>query len=156
METDQTVEEMLIQFKSHKPLFWWMESELISKSFGPFLFKRMQEERTYTSVDAVTPSKDKSLRARSIQGRMRMRKVRFPRRAPWWPTARSQLLRFPAGANDDFVDWLAHIGMGLNKETRPTVRSVPVDKYPSGSIQWILKSAQARAREGDKRKGRGW
>jgi predicted phage terminase large subunit-like protein len=156
METDKTVEEMLVQFQTHKPLFWWMESELISKSFGPFLYKRMEEEKIYTSIDAVTPSKDKSLRARAIQGRMRMRKVKFPRRAPWWPTARAQLLRFPAGANDDFVDWLAHIGMGLNKETKPTVRSVVVDKYPSGSIHWILENAQARARKGDKLKARGW
>jgi predicted phage terminase large subunit-like protein len=156
METDQTVEEMLIQFKLHKPLLWWMESELISKSFGPFLYKRMREERIYTSVDAVTPSKDKSLRARSIQGRMRMRKVRFPRRAPWWPTARAQMLRFPAGANDDFVDWLAHIGMGLNKEVKPVLRSIPLDKHPSGSIQWILSNAQARARNGDRLKMRGW
>ncbi len=156
METDKTVEEMLIQFRLHKPLLWWMESELISKSFGPFLFKRMQEEHIYTSIDAVTPSKDKSLRARAIQGRMRMRKVRFPRRAPWWPVARAQLLRFPAGANDDFVDWLAHIGMGLTKEVRPRLRSVPKDEYPSGSIQWILNNAQKRAREGDRRKMRGW
>jgi len=156
METDQTVEEMLLQFQRHKPLLWWMESELISKSFGPFLYKRMREERIYTSVDAVTPSKDKSLRARSIQGRMRMRKVRFPRRAPWWPTARAQMLRFPAGANDDFVDWLAHIGMGLNKEVKPVLRSIPLDKHPSGSIQWILQNAQARARNGDRLKMRGW
>jgi predicted phage terminase large subunit-like protein len=156
METDRTVEEMLIQFKTHKPLLWWMESELISKSFGPFLFKRMQEERVYTSVDEVTVSKDKTLRARAIQGRMRMRKVRFPRNAPWWQSARAQMLRFPAGAHDDFCDWLAHIGMGLNKEVKPSLRVVPKDKYPSGSIQWILNNAAARARDGDKRKMRGW
>ena len=157
LETDRTVEEMLVQFKLHKPLLWWMESELISKSFGPFLFKRMREERTYTSVDAVTPAKDKALRARSIQGRMRMQKVRFPRSAPWWPQARAQMLRFPAGAHDDFVDWLAHIGMGLNKEVKPVIRSIPEQKYPSGSIQWILHNAQARAREGDRLKLRkGW
>jgi predicted phage terminase large subunit-like protein len=156
METDKTVEEMLIQFKTHKPLLWWMESELISKSFGPFLFKRMHEERIYTSIDEVTPSKDKPLRARSIQGRMRMRKVRFPRRAPWWPNARAQMLRFPNGTNDDFCDWLAHIGMGLNKEIRPQLRVVPADKHASGSIQWILAQTQARARHGDRLKARGW
>jgi predicted phage terminase large subunit-like protein len=116
METDRTVDEMLVQFKTHKPLLWWMESELISKSFGPFLRRRMQEERIYTSIDGVPVSKDKPTRARSIQGRMRMRKVRFPRFAPWWPEARSQILRFPYGAHDDFVDWLAHIGQGLIKE----------------------------------------
>jgi predicted phage terminase large subunit-like protein len=145
IETDQTVEEMLMQFKLHKPLLWWMESELISKSFGPFLRKRMQEERTYVTVDPVTVSKDKKLRARSIQGRMRMRKVHFPRFAPWWPQARGQLLRFPAGANDDFVDWLAHIGMGLVQEISASGPKEEVAGPRSGSPSWILRESAKRA-----------
>lgn len=157
LETDQTVEEMLVQFSQHKPQLWWMESELISKSFGPFLRKRMIEEKIYTSIDAVTPAKDKPLRARSIQGRMRMRKVRFPRFAPWWPDARSQLLRFPAGAHDDFVDWLAHIGQGLTKEMGPRLTKPKGPQHPTGSIQWILANASKRAREGKRRElVRGW
>ena len=157
LETDQTVEEMLLQFAQHKPQLWWMESELISKSFGPFLRKRMIEEKIYTSIDAVTPAKDKPLRARSIQGRMRMRKVRFPRFAPWWPDARSQLLRFPAGAHDDFVDWLAHIGQGLTKEMGPRLTKPKGPQHPTGSIQWILANASKRARDGKRRElVRGW
>src|SRR3546814_8628345 len=65
-----------------------MENELISKSFGPFLRKRMDEEKVYTPIDPVTPSKDKRARARSIQGRMQQGKVHFPRYADWWPAAK--------------------------------------------------------------------
>jgi hypothetical protein len=66
------------------------------------------------------------------------------------------MLRFPAGAHDDFVDWLSHIGMGLNKEVRAVVKSIPQKKFKSGSIQWILNAAQVKAREGTRAKARGW
>lgn len=145
MQTDRTVEELLVQFKLHKPQLWWMESELISKSFGPFLHKRMIEERVYVTIDQVIPSKDKPTRARAIQGRMSMRKVHFPRFAPWFQDARRELLQFPYGAHDDFVDWLAHIGQGLLM-ARGSVRApANENEAPVGSIQWILRSAKKRA-----------
>ena len=157
METDRTVDELLLQFKTHKPQLWWLESELISKSFGPFLRKRMLEERIFTSIDAVPVSKDKPTRARSIQGRMRMRKVRFPRFAPWYQQARGQLLRFPNGTNDDFVDWMSHIGQGLLSEVKPGAPIKDVAEPPTGSMQWILRNARKRAQGDEARKGRaGW
>jgi predicted phage terminase large subunit-like protein len=146
MQTDRTVEELLRQFKEHRPGLWWMESELISKSFGPFLHKRMVEERIYTTIDPVTPSKDKAVRARAIQGRMSMQKVRFPRFAPWWPDARSQLLKFPYATNDDFVDWLSHIGLGLMK-VRGASRVKPANENrQTNTMEWIMQSALQRAR----------
>lgn len=147
IETDKTVEELLIKMQTHKPSLWWMESELISKSFGPFLRKRMIETKTYTLIDPVIPTKDKKSRARSIQGRMAMRKVFFPRFAPWWVDARNQLLKFPYGANDDFVDWLAHIGLGLTKElsassTKPAISDIP----KTGTCAWVKYAGQQEAR----------
>lgn len=147
LETDKTVEALLQQFKDHRPLLWWMESELISKSFGPFLFKRMQEEKIYIPIDTVVPAKDKPTRARAIQGRMRMRKVHFPAFAHWWPDAKNQILKFPYGVNDDLVDWLAHIGQGLTKEIaaeRPQEDSGKV--VAVGSIAWTLASTKAKER----------
>jgi predicted phage terminase large subunit-like protein len=145
MQTDRTVEELLIKFKLHKPELWWMESELISKSFGPFLHKRMLEEKVYVTIDEVVPSKDKQTRARAIQGRMSMRKVHFPRFAPWFQDAKRELLQFPHGAHDDFVDWLAHVGAGLIKARG--ARSTPANENEAavGSIQWILQAAKRRA-----------
>ncbi len=148
METDRTVEELLGQFKRNKPLLWWMENELISKSFGPFLKKRMMETSTYTALAPVTPAKDKKTRARAIQGRMQMRKVRFPAFAPWWPGARAQLLKFPYGTNDDFVDWCAHIGAGLLQEIAMSPTKAANDAVvQTGSIQWILAQSRRQARD---------
>lgn len=157
MQTDRTVEELLHQFKAHKPALWWMESELISKSFGPFLRKRMREERTYATIDPVTVSKDKKTRGRAIQGRMAMQKVHFPAFAPWWGSAKQQLLQFPYGANDDFVDWLAHIGMGLEKEVTPSRPAANENGPASGSIRWIMQSSLKRARREQRAMGaKGW
>lgn len=159
MAADKTVEEMIQQFRVQKPMSWWMESELISKSFGPFLLKRMEEERIYTSIEPVTVAKDKQVRARAIQGRTQMRKVHFPREAPWWPDAKRQLLMFPNGAHDDFVDWLSHIGLGLLKQIAPDAN--PVQNVHSGvrtgSIEWILRQTQARAdRQKIEKQAVGW
>jgi len=159
METDKTVDELLHQFKANKPQLWWMEDELISKSFGPFLKQRMMEDKVYTTLSPVRPAKDKSTRARAIQGRMAMKKVRFPRSAPWWGRAKEQLLRFPNAANDDFVDWLAHIGQGLLRLHGPS-NSTENDNsnvVSVGSIEWIMRSARKKAERGKRLAGNeGW
>jgi predicted phage terminase large subunit-like protein len=147
METNQTVEEMLAMFKRRSHFAWWMEDELISKSFGPFLRERMRREQIYTPIYPVRPSTDKLIRARSIQGRLQLKTVHFPRFAPWWSDARAQMLRFPFGAHDDFVDFLSHIGNGLDSiisadgiEDRRSTNVIQV-----GSPVWLLRQSQKRA-----------
>lgn len=156
METDRTVEELLAKFRQHKPHCWWLESELISKSFGPFLRKRMVEERIYTLIDPVVPSADKMTRARSIQGRMSMRKVHFPTFAPWFQDAKNQLMRFPHGANDDFVDWLAWIGLGLTKEIAAQSYRPPKNNAPkTGTAAWVIHSSEQRKAQ-QRNASQGW
>ncbi len=151
METDDTVEALLAKFKDHQPLLWWMESELISKSFGPFLYKRMDEENVYCSIDKVTPAKKKKVRARAIQGRIQRRKVHFPAFAPWWPKAKAELLKFPYGTHDDFVDFLAHIGQGLLKQTQPdTLRPANENAQKhlaTNTAQWLLAQSKHRDKQ---------
>lgn len=157
METDRTVEELITQFKIHKPMLWWMENELISKSFGPFLRKRMRVEKTYTTLDPVTPAADIETRARSIQGMMALQMVHFPRFTPWWQTAKQQLLNFPASTHDDFVAWLALVGMGLVKQIKPRADKPAGKEPPSGSMAWILKRSEERGRKDTRKKARaGW
>ena len=158
MQTDRTVEELIEKMRYHSPVLWWMESELISKSFGPFLRKRMIETKTYTMVDPVTPSKDKMTRARSIQGRMSMGKVFFPTFTPWYQDARAQILKFPFGANDDFVDWLAWIGLGLVKEFSATSYRPKKSNIPkTGTAGWVIHDAMKRQEAENKRKhSKGW
>jgi predicted phage terminase large subunit-like protein len=148
METDKTVEELLGQFKIHRPQLWWLENEMISKSFGPFLRKRMIEDKIYTTLDPITPASDLETRARSIQGRMAMQMVHFPKFAPWWQNARTQILTFPYATNDDFVSWLALVGLGLIKELKPaSEKKQKLEPGKPGSIEWILRAAEQTMRK---------
>lgn len=156
METDRTVEELLVQMRVHKPQLWWLENELISKSFGPFLKRRMYEERIFTTLDPKTPTKEKKTRARAIQGRMRQRRVHFPAYAPWWPAAKQQLLKFPYGTNDDFVDFLSWIGLGLTQEYNAPVTK-PQKVIKVGTMEWIKASSNKKERDERIRKAaNGW
>jgi len=87
-----------------------------------------------------------------------MRKVHFPRFAPWWATAKNQLLKFPYGANDDFVDWLAHIGLGLTKELSMSSYKPPKDDTPeTGTGAWVIHAGQAQDRKKQlELKSKGW
>lgn len=150
-QSDKTVTAMLEMAKRRKPIVWWAEKGHISKSIGPFLQKRMIEERCYIRVDEVTPSKDKQTRAQSIQGRMSMGKVRFPTFAPWWSTARHEMLCFPHGKHDDFVDALAHLGGGLARMTGVS-RPAPEPVRSNGGVErltwkWMKDSARRVKRE---------
>lgn len=148
METDRTVEEIIRQIKKYKPMLWWMESELISKSFGPFLRRRMQETRAYCAIEPVTPLKDKRARAQSIRALMAMKKVRFPRYAHWWEDAKNQILRFPYATNDDFVDFISHIGNGLDSELGKTpARKVEDNVVKVGSWEWIRATSRSQERD---------
>lgn len=136
-ETDVTVDEILSSMKLHEPMVWWLESELISKSFGPFLKKRMHEDKVYITLDPKTPAKDKKTRARAIQGRMQQKRVHFPAFAPWWPAAKAQLLKFPNATHDDFVDWLSWIGLGLLSELGASKPKGQAKVIKTGTMAWV-------------------
>lgn len=152
METDAIVEALLAQFKAHKPLLWWLEDENISKSFGPFLRKRMMETKIYTALDGIPRIGDKKSHARSIQGRVQMRKVHFPAFAHWWPAAKNEILKFPYGTHDDLVDWLANIGQGLMKQVTAPQDKLAGNVVRIGSMEWLLAQTKKREREAQAKK----
>ncbi len=105
----------------------------------------MQNEQVYAYIKEVTPSRSKDVRAQSIRGRMSLGKVRFPFVASWWPAAMHELLTFPAGNTDDFVDFIAHIGLGLTSMAQATTIQPdhPEDlKPPTITMKWIKESAR--------------
>lgn len=155
--SDKQVEAMLKLAKQWKPLLWYAEKGHISKAIGPFLRKRMQEERTYFSIEEVTPVNNKVQRAQSIIGRMSMKKVRFPKHAPWMMEARDELLKFPNARHDDFVDALAWLGRAVDRMATPSASRPKSDEPRYGTLGWL--KADAKHRE-DKQKLeaalRGW
>lgn len=151
LESDKAVNAMLAIMRARKPLFWWAEKGHISKSIGPFLRQRMRESNTFVAIDEVVPVKDKQTRAQAIQGRMSMNKVHFPSFAPWYADAVNELLEFPNGTSDDFVDALAWIGMGLDRIS-PMNPQQDVDKLlkeepKTGSFAWIKWASRMEAEE---------
>jgi phage terminase large subunit-like protein len=145
-ETDAVVEEMLQQIKRHKPIVWWAARDHISQSIGPFLRRRMLEEQTYAYIEESPEVADPIRRGRSIQGRMAMGKIYFPAFASWWPKAKDQVLKFPNGSHDDFVSFISHIGMGLEKVTKARPREESNDNGPKfGTLAWVKQSSNERS-----------
>lgn len=154
---DTAVTKMMELMSRHKPMFWWAERGQITKSIGPFLRKRMNEERVYCSIVEVTPSADKLSRAQSIQGRMAMGKVFFPQYAAWWPEARDQILKFPHGAHDDFVDALAYIGLGLSEQVSAGALARAGNATRPWSFRWLREQTQkTELRQRLERSKSGW
>lgn len=135
--TDQIVEVWLTMMEKYRPVFWWSEKGHITKSIGPFLRKRMLERGIYCAIDEITPVSDKQTRAQSIQARMSMGKLRFPQFTRWFGDARDEILKFPQGVRDDFVDTLSLVGLGLGKQTprRVVKPAVLAPKY--GTYGWL-------------------
>ena len=156
-DTSLVVETMVILMDKYKPLFWWAEKGHISKSIGPFLRKRMLEKRVFCSIDELTPINDKQTRAQPVQARMSMMKLVFPGFAHWWAEAHDQMLKFPQGAHDDFVDTLSLFGMGLFKMRGRYAPSKEKKEPKLYTYGWVIESAEKeRKREKEDLVTGGW
>jgi predicted phage terminase large subunit-like protein len=143
VETDKLVDEMIAIMKHRKPQLWFAADEQISKGFGPFLRKAQKKHKAYTTIVPIVESSDIRLRARSVQGMTRLHMVHFPKFAPWWLDAEHELLKFPNGAHDDFVAFLALIGLGLDLEIKaPSEVKKEGNVYKVGTLAWVKYAAE--------------
>lgn len=94
----------------HQPFVVGVEDGQIWKSIKSTLERRCQERgrelgrSIAINIEPLTPLTDKKVRAGPLRGRMQLRKVWMKKDAPWRKTVDTELLRFPAGKNDDIVD----------------------------------------------------
>lgn len=98
------------------PIGWAEETGQIKASVGPFLTRRQLETGAYVAREQFpTRGGDKGVRAQSMRGRVAMKKLRIPRNAPWKEAFLSELMKFPAGVNDDQHDMLGLLGQILDR-----------------------------------------
>jgi len=110
------ITEVLFNLQAkYQPEIVFMESENISKSIGPFLEQEMHRRNVFINIQTENPSKDKLVRARAIQARMKAGSVYFDMDSGWYSTLFNEMITFPKGKYVDQVDALSWIGLGLNK-----------------------------------------
>lgn len=110
----------------YQPLCWFGEAGPIRRAVEPFMRARMIERGAICRMEWLASISDKATRARSFQALASMGKVILPRRAPWLADVLGELLRFPAGKNDDSVDVCSLMGRGLQfvRSTRKPPREL--------------------------------
>lgn len=157
-DTKTVVEAMIFLMKRFKPIFWWAEKGHITKSIGPFLRKEMVEKQAMCALIEVTPTMDKVQRAQSIHGRISLGRVRFPAFATWWPDAKRQMLQFPYGANDDFVDTMSLLGMGIQQQVHASAPKKEIADVPkTGTLGWVKWASDRERKQKDSRRNTaGW
>jgi predicted phage terminase large subunit-like protein len=134
--SDVWVEGFLDLVQKYRPLEWAEEQGQIKAGVGPFLDKRMRQRRTYVNRTQFPTRADKATRARSIQGRMALDGLYYPKHANWVSDFLAEILTFPAGKHDDQCDALGLAGQLLDKMVigvagKPPKIVLPDDGYRS-------------------------
>ena len=158
MAADVAVEEMLRLMQLRSPVYWYAEKGHISKSIAPFLKSRMQEEGVYCTIREDHPVGDKMQRAQSARAACARGQIKFPDFAAWWPEARVELLKFPNGKHDDFVDFLSIIGMKLQTHLpgKAMKRITRPEAGTWGDLKRQFEEEERRAQAGWANRTSGW
>ena len=101
-----------------------MEHGQIKMTLWPLILEEMRRRNLSCSInDDLKPVTDKETRATPLRGMMQRGRVWFPfpneHEAPWVERAVQEMLRFPAGTNDDIVDALAWAARMYRTAPRP-------------------------------------
>ena len=88
---------------AYSPDVFFVEDGVIWKSISPMLYKEMQVRDCWLNCMAINPTRDKAVRGRPLQKRMRAGGMRFNASASWYPTYEAELLRF-TGNSDALAD----------------------------------------------------
>lgn len=125
---DVWIDRLITLHKQWKPYAWFGEAGVIRRSIEPFLWRRMQETKTYGRLEWLTSVNDKPTRARAFQARAAMGKIHIPNTS-WGNDVLDQLLKFPAGRYDDKVDVCSLFGMALDM-AHPAIVLPPKEPAP--------------------------
>lgn len=103
--SDVSTEAFIDLVKKHRPLVWAVDKDLMTKSLGPFIRKRMGERNVFCNIDELPLGReDKAMRARSFQARAASGRVYIPQNSEWVSEWLREMLAFDKGVHDDQVD----------------------------------------------------
>ncbi len=162
--SDESVEILLDKGARFSVMEAFFEKGQLDKAIGPFLEKRQMEKgavdaRYYFTLSRLPVAGNKGLRSTSTRGRMRQGKVMFPSFAPWWPSAKEEMLKFTGSGEDkadDFCDMIALIGQALGDTVRASGEPGNVVKFPKvGTFGWTISAHKQHLAAEARRRARG-
>jgi predicted phage terminase large subunit-like protein len=128
--SDVWIEAFCDLVEKYRPLGWAEEGGQIKSGVGPFLEKRTRERHVYVNRDQFPTRGDKAVRCRSIQGRMALDGLYYPKNARWAADWLAEVLNFPASKYDDQCDAMGLCGQLLDKMVRGRAGQTPIFKLP--------------------------
>lgn len=137
--------------KDYSPRTWWAGRENITGSIGPFVQKEMHERQNFIPIVELSEAKDKTAKASAFRTLCDKRMVMFPGFITEWDLILDELLSFPNGKHDDWVDAAAKFGKGLESiykaERTPEALVREVVLPPQRlDLNWLEKSSRNRER----------
>jgi predicted phage terminase large subunit-like protein len=107
----------------------WHPSYVAIERVGYQLAIVQQASREGLPVRELTPPKDKVTRALTAQAYMEKSKIWFPHDAPWLRDIETEVLQFPVGEFDDFVDTMSYAAAELASDRfEPVVSPVGISQ----------------------------
>ena len=136
------VDSLLDLAEIWEPVEWAEEAGQIEKGVGPFIVSEMERRGIFFSRRPFSSSIDKPTRAQSIRGICEFGKVYFPLHKEWCDALVNELLRFPAGVNDDQVDTMSLIGRMLGKMFKAHTPKRDEPKNKPMSFSYIIETTE--------------
>lgn len=124
--------DMIIDLeKLYQPEAFGIEEMQVSRAIGPFLREEMVRFNVYPNIIPLKhQGKDKTARARSMQGRMRAHRVKFLKDSDWYSTFEEECVTFPRAKHDDQFDAFGYLGMLLDSIIEaPTKEEIDEEDY---------------------------
>ncbi len=129
VDTGKGVEEMLKLIDRWRIQLGFNEGGVIDKAVRPAFNVQLRDwnkkaaqegkRRMYIDLRSLPSMADKLAKCASIQARMSVGKVFFPRKAPYTERIIEQLMALPAGRFDDAADVMGLFGRGLDQYHPP-------------------------------------
>lgn len=115
LDGKEIVDLMLKLQRVYEPIAMGVEEMQVSQAIGPFLREEMIRNNIFINLFPLKHNnKDKTMRSRSIQARMRAQSVKFDKEADWYQDFEDECMQFPRAKHDDQVDAFSYLGILLD------------------------------------------
>jgi hypothetical protein len=117
-DTQEIIEEMFLIQQRWGVSVFFVEDGVIWKALLPMINAEMRRRDLWISFQPILPVKDKKVRGRSLQKRMRAGGCKFDKSGSWYPAFEAEILRFTGNSEsvlDDQFDSAALLSRGFEE-----------------------------------------